>query len=57
MEDVLRDLLRALPQRFPNVPDDVTVRASTVSEESVHKYNVEASHRITLGELRHAFPT
>jgi GTP cyclohydrolase IV len=52
VEDVLRDLLASLPQRFPAVPDDVAVRASTVSEESIHKYNVEASHRITFGELR-----
>jgi len=53
VEDVLRDLLASLPERFPLVPDAVAVRASTVSEESIHKYNVEASHRITLGELRH----
>ena len=52
VEDVLRDLLASLPDRFPQVPDAVAVRASTVSEESIHKYNVEASHRITLGELR-----
>ncbi len=53
VEDVLRDLLASLPERFPALPDAVAVRASTVSEESIHKYNVEASHRITLGELRH----
>jgi GTP cyclohydrolase IV len=52
VEDVLRDLLASLPERFPRVPDPVVVRASTVSEESIHKYNVEASHRITFGELR-----
>jgi GTP cyclohydrolase IV len=54
VEDVLRDLLSSLPERFPGVPDAIAVRASTVSEESIHKYNVEASHRITLGELRRA---
>jgi GTP cyclohydrolase IV len=52
VEDVLRDLLASLPARFPALPDPVAVRASTVSEESIHKYNVEASHRVTLGELR-----
>jgi GTP cyclohydrolase IV len=52
VEDVLRDLLTSLPERFPGLPDATTVRASTVSEESIHKYNVEASHRLTLGELR-----
>jgi len=52
VEDVLRDLLADLPQRFPGIPDDALALAGTVSEESIHKYNVEASHRISLGELR-----
>jgi GTP cyclohydrolase FolE2 len=52
VEDVLRDLLASLPSRFPTVPDATVVRASTVSEESIHKYNVEASHQVTFGELR-----
>jgi GTP cyclohydrolase IV len=52
VEDVLRDLLAGLPERFPAVSDVTAVRASTVSEESIHKYNVEAAHRVTLGELR-----
>lgn len=53
VEDVLRDLLASLPDRFRDIPDATVVRASTVSEESIHKYNVEASHQVTLGELRH----
>ncbi len=52
VEDVLRDLLASLPERFPHASDATRVRASTVSEESIHKYNVEASHRISFGELR-----
>ena len=28
------------------------VRAGTISEESIHRYNVEASHRVSFGELR-----
>jgi GTP cyclohydrolase IV len=52
VEDVLRDLLASLPARFPELPDSAGVRASTRSEESIHKFNVEASHRLTLGELR-----
>lgn len=54
VEDVLRDLLSGLPDRFPALPDSIVVRAGTVSEESIHKYNVEASHRISFGELRAA---
>jgi len=52
VEDVLRDLLASLPSRFPHISDSTVVRASTVSEESIHKFNVEASHEVTLGELR-----
>ena len=52
VEDVLRDLLASLPRRFPGLPDAVAARASTASEESIHKYNVEAAHRVTFGELR-----
>ena len=52
VEDVLRDLLASLPERFPALSDATVVRARTLSEESIHKYNVEASHRLTLGEIR-----
>jgi GTP cyclohydrolase IV len=52
VEDVIRDLLASLPGRFPRVPDDVLLRAHTLSEESIHKYNVEASHEATMGDLR-----
>ncbi len=54
VEDVLRDLLASLPERFPRLPDSVRVRATTSSEESIHKYNVEAAHDATFGELRRA---
>lgn len=54
VEDVLRDLLASLPARFPDVSDATVVRALTVSEESIHKFNVEASHQVTMGELRRA---
>ncbi|HXW66675.1 MAG TPA: GTP cyclohydrolase MptA [Thermoplasmata archaeon] len=54
VEDVLRDLLASLPARFPTLSDRVVVRASTVSEESIHKYNVDAAHTVSLGELRRA---
>lgn len=52
VEDVVRDLLAGLPGRFPALPDAVGVRVETVSEESIHKYNVAAAHRTTLGALR-----
>lgn len=52
VEDVVRDLLASLPVRFPALSDGVAVVARTVSEESIHKYDVVAEHRTTLGELR-----
>lgn len=51
-EDIVRDLLASVPERFPQLPDDTGVVARTVSEESIHKYNVVAEHRTTVGELR-----
>jgi len=56
VEDVMRDLLAALPGRFPALPDGTGVRAWTRSEESIHKYDVVAEHATTLGALRHAAP-
>lgn len=52
VEDVLRDLLASVPVRFPRLPDSTGVRAETVSEESIHKYDVVAAHRATVGEIR-----
>jgi GTP cyclohydrolase IV len=52
VEDVLRDLLHSMPERFPSLPDTTGLRAETTSEESIHKYDVVAEHRTTLGELR-----
>jgi GTP cyclohydrolase IV len=52
VEDVLRGLLASLPARFPRLPDDVGVHAHTVSEESIHKYDVAADHVTSMGELR-----
>jgi GTP cyclohydrolase IV len=52
VEDVLRDLLHRVATGFPEVPETAFVRARTVSEESIHKYNVVAAHQAPLGELR-----
>ena len=52
VEDVVRDLLASLPAKFPSLPDATGVQVRTVSEESIHKYDVTSSHESTLGELR-----
>jgi GTP cyclohydrolase-4 len=54
VEDVVRDLLASLPARLAALPDATGVRVRTVSEESIHKYDVTSSHETTLGELRAA---
>ncbi len=52
VEDVVRDALGYAAQNFRNLPDSAEVIVETESEESIHKYNVRAWHRSTLGELR-----
>ncbi|MDE1836281.1 MAG: GTP cyclohydrolase I FolE2 [Euryarchaeota archaeon] len=52
VEDVIRSLLTLAAERFPELPDGVEVFAETQSEESIHKYDVRAEHRASLGELR-----
>jgi GTP cyclohydrolase IV len=54
VEDVARELLASLPARFPTLPDDCGVALETRSEESIHKYDVIASHGTTMGALRRA---
>ncbi len=52
VEDVIRDLLASIPARFPGLPDGTRVAVRTVSEESIHKYDVLAEHEATVGDLR-----
>ena len=52
VEDVVRDALRFAAQNFRDLPDSTEVIVETESEESIHKYNVRAWHRSTMGELR-----
>jgi GTP cyclohydrolase-4 len=52
VEDVVRDVLAGLPARFPKLPGSTVVTVRTRSEESIHKYDVTASHRLTMAELR-----
>ena len=57
VEDVVRDLLVSLPDRFPALSDAVRVRVRTRSEESIHKYDVVAEHETTMGALRAGRPS
>jgi len=52
VEDVVRDILAKVLEKYPDLPDDVVVTARSESEESIHKHNAFAERVTTLGELR-----
>jgi GTP cyclohydrolase-4 len=52
VEDVVRDILGKLLERFPQLDDSVHVEVRSESEESIHKHNAFAERVTTLGELR-----
>ncbi len=52
VEDVAREILRALVEKYPELPDQTFVWVRQRNEETIHKYDVEAEGWGTLGELR-----
>lgn len=52
VEDVVRDILSSILDKYKNLPDDVMVIVRSESEESIHKHNAFAERVTTLGELR-----
>jgi GTP cyclohydrolase-4 len=52
VEDVVRNVLKAVVERYKSLPDDVEVVAASESEESIHKHNAFAERTATLGDLR-----
>ena len=52
VEDVVRDILSAILNKYKDLPDDVLVVVRSESEESIHKHNAFAERVTTLGELR-----
>lgn len=52
VEDVVRDILGKILERYSDFPDDVVVSVRSESEESIHKHNAFAERVTTLGELR-----
>lgn len=52
VEDVVRDLLKNILARYPDLPDDVEIVARSTSLESIHKHNAFAERVTTLGELK-----
>lgn len=52
VEDVVRDILRQVLEKYSELPDDAGVRVRSESQESIHKHNAFAERDTTMGELR-----
>ncbi len=52
VEDVVREILRAVVEKYVELPDDTFVWVGERNEETIHKYDVEAEAWGTLSELR-----
>lgn len=52
VEDVVRGILSALLDKYPDFPDETAVKVRSESEESIHKHNAFAERDTTFGELR-----
>ena len=52
VEDVARDILRAVVEKYSDLPNETFVWVHQRNEETIHKYDVEAEGWGTLGELR-----
>jgi GTP cyclohydrolase-4 len=52
VEDVVRDVLKRLVDRYTDIPADVEVTVKSESEESIHKHNAFAERTATMEELR-----
>ena len=52
VEDVVRDILGRILEKYTNLPDSVVITVRSESEESIHKHNAFAERVTTLGELR-----
>lgn len=52
VEDVVREVLKRLVDRYKGLPDDVVLTVKSESEESIHKHNAYAERTTTFGELK-----
>lgn len=52
VEDVAREVLRGIVEKYPQLSDDSFVWVHQKNEETIHKYDVDAEGWGTLGELR-----
>jgi len=52
VEDVVRDILKIIIEKYQKLSDDTIVIVRSESEESIHKHNAYAERITTLGELK-----
>jgi len=52
VEDVVRDMLKMILEKYGNLPDESIVIARSESFESIHKHNAFAERVTTMGELK-----
>lgn len=52
VEDSVREMIRGVIERFPDLPDDGFIHAHQVNFETIHTHDVEAERSATLREIR-----
>ena len=52
VEDVVRDVLKKILEKYPQLPDDCMLIVRSESEESIHKHNAFAERHTSMGDLR-----
>jgi GTP cyclohydrolase I/GTP cyclohydrolase-4 len=52
VEDVVREMIRQVVEKYTDLPDDAFVMARQENLETIHRHNVVAERYGTLGELR-----
>ena len=52
VEDSVREMVRGVIERLPDLSDDAFVHAHQVNFETIHTHDVEAERSATLGEIR-----
>jgi GTP cyclohydrolase I/GTP cyclohydrolase-4 len=57
VEDCVREMVNAVVQQLPELPDDVFVSARQENLETIHQHNVVAERFGTLGEIRRELAT
>jgi GTP cyclohydrolase-4 len=57
VEDCVREMINAVVEQLPQLPDDVFVSARQENLETIHQHNVVAERFGTLGEIRRELAT